>query len=88
VILLELTGDAGFIVPLMIAILAAKSVSESMSDLGIYQTLIQHYGYPYLDDTIDFDPNSQWFVSQLIATQLNCVCFVDLSMDFNSNQYG
>lgn len=49
VILVELTWDMHYVVPLSIAVLAAKTIADAIEKEGIYDLVIGLNQYPYLD---------------------------------------
>jgi len=49
VIMFELTGGITYIVPIMVAVMIAKWVGDSITPGGIYDAHISLNGYPYLD---------------------------------------
>ncbi|KAL1922632.1 uncharacterized protein VTP21DRAFT_10171 [Calcarisporiella thermophila] len=50
VIMFELTGGLTYVLPIMIAVMIAKWVSDALSPHGIYDELIELNGLPYLDN--------------------------------------
>lgn len=54
VIMFELTGSVNWIVPLMVAVMAAKWVGDSIVKQGVYDAHIGLNGYPFLDVKDDF----------------------------------
>lgn len=54
VIMFELTGSVNWIVPLMVSVMAAKWVGDSISKQGVYDAHIGLNGYPFLDVKDDF----------------------------------
>jgi chloride channel 3/4/5 len=56
VIMVELTGDINYIVPIMVACLLAKWVGDALGTGGIYEEQIRLKGYPYLDSKGDYNP--------------------------------
>jgi chloride channel 3/4/5 len=56
VIMVELTGDINYIVPIMVACLLAKWVGDALGTGGIYEEQIRLKGYPYLDSKGDYSP--------------------------------
>ncbi|KAJ2994784.1 H(+)/Cl(-) exchange transporter 5 [Globomyces sp. JEL0801] len=49
VIMFELTGALTYVLPLMVAIMSAKWVADAFGRLSIYDLVIQHKGYPFLN---------------------------------------
>ena len=47
VIMFELTGSVNWIVPLMVTVMAAKWVGDSLAKQGVYDAHIALNGYPY-----------------------------------------
>uniref|UniRef100_A0A1A9ZUB7 Chloride channel protein n=1 Tax=Glossina pallidipes TaxID=7398 RepID=A0A1A9ZUB7_GLOPL len=54
VIMFELTGGVGYIVPLMAAAMASKWVGDALGRQGIYDAHITLNGYPFLDSKEEF----------------------------------
>ncbi|KAL5289746.1 hypothetical protein ACFFRR_009646 [Megaselia abdita] len=54
VIMFELTGGVGYIVPLMAAAMASKWVGDALGRQGIYDAHIALNGYPFLDSKDEF----------------------------------
>ncbi|XP_073840234.1 chloride channel protein 3 [Musca autumnalis] len=54
VIMFELTGGVGYIVPLMAAAMASKWVGDALGRQGIYDAHIALNGYPFLDSKEEF----------------------------------
>ncbi|XP_055382535.1 H(+)/Cl(-) exchange transporter 5 isoform X2 [Condylostylus longicornis] len=54
VIMFELTGGVGYIVPLMAAAMASKWVGDALGRKGIYDAHISLNGYPFLDSKDEF----------------------------------
>lgn len=50
VIMFELTGSVNWIVPLMVTVMAAKWVGDSLAKQGVYDAHIALNGYPYHHD--------------------------------------
>lgn len=55
VIVVELTGGVGYIVPVMAASMAAKWVGDALGRDGIYDAHIKLNGYPFLDSKEEFN---------------------------------
>ena len=49
IIMFELTGSLSFVVPLMMAIMVAKWVGDSLEKNSIYDMMISQQSFPYLN---------------------------------------
>ncbi|KAL9934114.1 hypothetical protein V8E36_007196 [Tilletia maclaganii] len=54
VIMFELTGTLTYTVPVMLAILVAKTLADALEHKGIYDLVIEFSGLPYLDNRITY----------------------------------
>ncbi|KAK0539110.1 hypothetical protein OC835_001245 [Tilletia horrida] len=54
VIMFELTGTLTYTVPVMLAILVAKTLADALEHKGIYDLVIEFSGLPYLDNRISY----------------------------------
>ena len=54
VIMFELTGSVDWIVPIMVTVMAAKWVGDSIEKQGVYDAHIGLNGYPFLDSKDEF----------------------------------
>ncbi|KAK9461077.1 chloride channel [Lipomyces oligophaga] len=52
VIMFELTGALGYVLPIMISLMVAKWVGDAIDHNGIYERWIQFRGYPYLSNNV------------------------------------
>uniref|UniRef100_V5EIJ2 Chloride channel protein n=2 Tax=Kalmanozyma brasiliensis (strain GHG001) TaxID=1365824 RepID=V5EIJ2_KALBG len=54
VIMFELTGTLTYAVPVMLAILVAKTIADALEHKGIYDLVIDFSGLPYLDSKAEY----------------------------------
>ncbi|KAK0552634.1 hypothetical protein OC846_002807 [Tilletia horrida] len=54
VIMFELTGTLTYTVPVMLAILVAKTLADALEHKGIYDLVIEFSGLPYLDNRVTY----------------------------------
>lgn len=54
VIMFELTGTLTYSVPVMLALLVAKTIADALEHKGIYDLVIEFSGLPFLDNKIDY----------------------------------
>lgn len=54
VIMFELTDTLTYAVPVMLAVLVAKTVADALEPKGIYDLVIELSQLPYLDAKVDF----------------------------------
>lgn len=53
VIMFELTGALNYVLPIMISVMISKWVGDAFGKQGIYESWIEHYNYPFLDNRDD-----------------------------------
>ena len=56
VIMFELTGALTYVLPIMIAVMLSKWIGDAFGKRGIYESWIQFYEYPFLDNRDDHQP--------------------------------
>ena len=56
VITFELTGALTYVLPIMVAVMISKWVGDAFSRKGIYESWINHEGYPFLENPDEIAP--------------------------------
>lgn len=79
VIMFELTGALTYVLPIMIAVMLSKWISDAFSKRGIYESWIQFNEYPYLDNKDD-TPAPDVTVSNIMTRVEDLVC-IDARVD-------
>lgn len=73
VIFFELTGQADFIVPIMLAVVGSWSVGSGQHAKGLYDELIELNEYPYLDVKATNIKFKQAEAQSIMTRQLTCI---------------
>lgn len=66
VIMFELTGALGYVLPIMVSVMIAKWVGDGINRNGIYESWIQIRGYPFLSNN-DGDPIADLSVNEIMT---------------------
>ncbi|KAJ2557361.1 hypothetical protein EV175_001393 [Coemansia sp. RSA 1933] len=72
-ILMELTGNLIYTLPVLIGVMTARWVSEYFNPSGIYDMLIEHAGHPYFDTKTQYI-HTRRTAAELMQTDLETVC--------------
>ncbi|KAJ2391944.1 hypothetical protein H4S02_001047 [Coemansia sp. RSA 2611] len=72
-ILMELTGNLIYTLPVLVGVMAARWVAEYFSAHGIYDRLLEHAGHPYLDTKTQYI-HTRRTAAELMQTDLETVC--------------
>ncbi|KAK7207750.1 putative voltage-gated chloride channel [Myxozyma melibiosi] len=70
VIMFELTGALGYVLPIMVSVLVAKLVGDAFDRNGIYESWIHFRGYPFLSNNDD-DPVPDLSVDEVMTSVEN-----------------
>ncbi|KAE8220501.1 hypothetical protein CF319_g5988 [Tilletia indica] len=76
VIMFELTGTLTYTVPVMLAILVAKTLADALEHKGIYDLVIEFSGLPYLDNRITYVWDKV-HVPDAMDTSVECIWLED-----------
>ncbi len=81
IIMFELTGSLAYVLPIMVSIMVAKWMSDSLSSESLYDKLINVQGHPYLDHkkTISLKKNTM----DLVETECETL---ELRKDYSFNE--
>ncbi|KAJ1897133.1 hypothetical protein LPJ81_004594 [Coemansia sp. IMI 209127] len=72
-ILMELTGNLIYTLPVLVGVMTARWVSEYFNPNGIYDMLIEHAGHPYFDTKTQYI-HTRRTAAELMQTDLETVC--------------
>ncbi|KAJ2389490.1 hypothetical protein GGI23_005826 [Coemansia sp. RSA 2559] len=72
-ILMELTGNLIYTLPVLVGVMTARWVSEYFNPNGIYDMLIEHAGHPYFDTKTQYI-HTRRTAAELMQTDLETIC--------------
>ncbi|KAJ2354523.1 hypothetical protein GGF43_003214 [Coemansia sp. RSA 2618] len=72
-ILMELTGNLIYTLPVLVGVMTARWVAEYFSPSGIYDMLLEHAGHPYFDTKTQYI-HTRRTAAELMQTDLETVC--------------
>ncbi|KAJ2660806.1 hypothetical protein IWW48_002789 [Coemansia sp. RSA 1200] len=72
-ILMELTGNLIYTLPVLVGVMTARWVSEYFTPSGIYELLIEHAGHPYFDTKTQYI-HTRRTAAELMQTDLETIC--------------
>ncbi|KAJ1668227.1 hypothetical protein IW140_000469 [Coemansia sp. RSA 1813] len=72
-ILMELTGNLIYTLPVLVGVMTARWVSEYFNPNGIYDMLIEHAGHPFFDTKTQYI-HTRRTAAELMQTDLETIC--------------
>ncbi|KAJ2285759.1 hypothetical protein IW141_005649, partial [Coemansia sp. RSA 355] len=72
-ILMELTGNLIYTLPVLVGVMTARWVAEYFSPSGIYDMLLEHAGHPYFDTKTQYI-HTRRTAAELMQTDLETIC--------------
>ncbi|KAJ2007937.1 hypothetical protein GGI04_001325 [Coemansia thaxteri] len=72
-ILMELTGNLIYTLPVLVGVLTARWVAGYFSPSGIYDMLLEHAGHPYFDTKTQY-VHTRRTAAELMQTDLETIC--------------